>query len=92
MTGLGQYPLWPGLAKKHPRATGPSVEVLSHAARYLHGRPPSADVVVLQSADAMMPFRAEIDALSASSTDRTTQFDSITLAAANSPAGLAMRS
>jgi len=82
MTGLGQYPLWPGLAKKHLRAAGPSVEVLSHAARYLHGRPPSADVVVLQSADAMTPFRSEVDALAASSIDRNTQFESITLAAA----------
>jgi CelD/BcsL family acetyltransferase involved in cellulose biosynthesis len=82
MTGLGKYPLWPGIAKKQPRVAGPSVEVLSHAARYLHGRPPSADVVVLQSADAVTPFRAEIDALAASCADRNTQFESVTLGAA----------
>ncbi len=82
MTGLGQYPLWQGAGKKSMGEDAPSVEVLSHAARYLHGRPPSADVVVLESADALMPFRAEIDALAASATDRNVQFEATTLSAA----------
>jgi len=83
MTGLGQYPLWQGFAKKRSRIGNElTVEVLSHAARYLHGRPPSADVIILESADAIMPFRAEIDALAASATDRNVQFESATLASA----------
>lgn len=82
MTGLGQYPLWQGATKK-PIGDAPlSVEVLSHAARYLHGRPPSADVVVLESADAVMPYRGEIDALAASAIDRNAQFEATALASA----------
>ncbi len=84
MTGLHHHSLIP----RFPRAaTGLgeaelSVVMLSHAARYLYGRPPSADVVVLESADALAPYREEIDALAASSTDTNTQFESATLAAA----------
>ena len=83
MTGFGQYPLWQGSAKKRSLLGDDlSVEMLSHAARYLHGHPPSADVVILESADAVMPYRAEIDALAAAAIDRNVQFESVTLASA----------
>ena len=57
-----------------------TVERLLHAARYLHDAPPEADVVVLESADALSPYAAEIDALGERATDTNTQFESATLA------------
>lgn len=66
------------LAEKQPL----SVETLSHGARYLYNQPPSADVVILESADALSPYRADIDALAAASVDTNTQFESATLSAA----------
>ncbi|MBX3505311.1 MAG: GNAT family N-acetyltransferase [Parvibaculum sp.] len=60
----------------------PTVEVLSHAARFLRDRPPSADVIILESADALTPYRAEIEALAASSSDTNSQYDYYALAAA----------
>ncbi len=59
-----------------------SVVSLEAAARYLRGRPPGADVILIENADALRPFRAQIDALAAASSDRNTQFEYVTLAAA----------
>lgn len=58
-----------------------SVEVLSHAARYAYDRPPSADIVVLESVDAMTPYLDSIDELAHASIDTNPQFESATLAA-----------
>ena len=61
---------------------GPTVETLSHAARYMRERPPSADVVVLETADALAPFRDAIEALTADSNDTNSQYEFYSLAAA----------
>lgn len=58
------------------------VERISHAARALIDRPLDADVVVLESADALTPFKAAIDALCAKSLDSNPLFEAATLGAA----------
>jgi len=58
------------------------VERISHAARALIDRPLDADVVVLESADAVMPFKAAIDELCANSVDSNPLFEAATLIAA----------
>lgn len=82
MTDLRHHSFMPNFRKRGAAAPAVSVASLSHAARYLHGRPPSADVVILESADALSPYRAEIDALTVASGDTNTQFETVTLAAA----------
>ena len=82
MTDIRQHGFHPGFGHAGSLAAAPlSVEVLSHAARYAYDRPPSADIVVLESADAMTPYLDSIDALARSSTDTNPQFESVTLAA-----------
>ena len=63
---------------------GPTVETLSHAARYIRERPPSADVVILETADALAPYRDTIEALTADSADTNSQYEFYSLAAAMS--------
>ena len=58
------------------------VERISHAARALIDRPLDADVVVLESADALTPFKGAIDTLCANSVDSNPLFEAATLAAA----------
>jgi len=58
------------------------VERISHAARTLVDRPLDADVVVLESADALTPFMASIDELCANSIDSNPLFEAVTLSAA----------
>ena len=58
------------------------IERLLHAARYLHDAPPDGDIVVLETADAIMPYAREIDALGEQAADPNTQFESVTLSAA----------
>lgn len=83
MTDIRQPNFWHGLLKKAPEAADDlSVVTLEHAARYLRDDPPNADAVILESADALAPYRAEIDALVSASADTNTQFESVTLAAA----------
>ncbi|HEX7776157.1 MAG TPA: GNAT family N-acetyltransferase [Parvibaculum sp.] len=84
MTDLQRNPhflSWPHKAAATP-VTALSVERLSHAARFLLDCPPNADVVVLESADAVTPYMDTIDALAASSTDSNPLFEAATLAAA----------
>ncbi|MBX3488010.1 GNAT family N-acetyltransferase [Parvibaculum sp.] len=81
MTDIRRYPLLPGFGARDERAALLSVETLSHAARYAYDRPPSADIVVLESADAMTPYLDCIDELTRASTDTNPQFESVTLAA-----------
>ena len=69
-------------ATRKERNPALSVERLLHAARYLHDAPPDKDVVVLESAEALSPYAAEIDALGDQSADPNTQFESVTLGAA----------
>ncbi|MGB6087003.1 hypothetical protein, partial [Parvibaculum sp.] len=59
-----------------------SVVTLSHAARFLHESPPSADIIILESADALTPYLAELEALSAASADTNSQFEAYSLTAA----------
>lgn len=59
-----------------------TVQRLLRAARYLHDAPPDADVIVLESADALFPYASEIDALGNQAADPNTQFESVTLASA----------
>nr|RAV93416.1 CelD-like protein [Aerococcus mictus] len=59
-----------------------SVSVLSHGAQYLLDSPPNSDVLVLESADAVTPFTAAIDALAASAVDSNPLFGSSALASA----------
>ena len=59
-----------------------SVVTLEFAARYLRDDPPNADVVILESADALGPYRVEIEELAAASADANSQFEYVTLAAA----------
>ncbi len=61
MTDIRRYPLFAGFGDAP--AVPLSVETLSHAARYAYDRPPSADIVVLESADAMTPYLDSIDDL-----------------------------
>ncbi|ABS64604.1 hypothetical protein Plav_2997 [Parvibaculum lavamentivorans DS-1] len=83
MTDLRHHSFLPGFLRTSAADDEAlSVVRLSHAARYMYGHPPSADVIVLESADALAPYRKEIDALAATSTDTNTQFESVTLAAA----------
>lgn len=82
MTDIRQHGILSGFGRTAgARAASLSVEVLSHAARYAYDRPPSADIVVLESADAMGPYLDSIDALAGSSADTNPQFESVTLAA-----------
>lgn len=84
MTDLHRPSFMPPFRKAAARTAEQSLSVatLSHGARYLYNQPPSADVVILESADALSPYRTEIDALAAASVDANTQFESVTLAAA----------
>ncbi len=59
-----------------------SVQVLSHAARFLIDNPPSADILVLESADALTPYLAEMEALAAASVDGNPLFEPAALQAA----------
>lgn len=59
-----------------------TVEHILHAARFLIDRPPSADVIVLESADALMPFTPALNELAASSVDSNPLFETTTLKAA----------
>lgn len=62
--------------------TAPVVETLAQAVRFMRDRPPSADVIILESADALTPYRAEIEALTDASADTNSQYDYYALAAA----------
>ena len=81
MTDIRRYPLLHGFGAREERAALLSVETLSHAARYAYDRPPSADIVVLESADAVTPYLDSIDELTRASADTNPQFESVTLAA-----------
>lgn len=82
MTDLRRNTFLPEMPFARGSAAVPlSVEVLSHAARYAYDRPPSADIVVLEIADAMTPYRNAIDALARAAVDTSPQFESETLAA-----------
>lgn len=59
-----------------------SVHALSHAARFLVDNPPSADIVVLESADALTPYLAAMEALAAASVDGNPLFEPAALQAA----------
>lgn len=59
-----------------------SVETLSHAARYLRERPPSADVVILEGVDALAPYRDEIEVLAKAAADTNSQYEFYSLAPA----------
>ncbi|MDO8840275.1 MAG: GNAT family N-acetyltransferase [Parvibaculum sp.] len=82
MTDIRRHTLFSGLGFSRSENILPlSVERLSHAARYAYDRPPSADIVVLESADAMGPYLENIDELAQASVDTNVQFESATLAA-----------
>lgn len=59
-----------------------TVHSLSHAARHLADMPPSADIVVLQSADAVGPYMDVLDELASASTDSNPLFEASALSAA----------
>ena len=59
-----------------------TVETLSHAARYLRERPPSADIIILESADALAPYRDDIEELARAAVDSNSQYEFYALAAA----------
>ena len=83
MTDVRQPGFWHGLLRRAPVSSDSlSVVALARAAAYLHDAPPAADVVVLESADALSPYRAEIDALASASADTNSQFEYVALAAA----------
>src|SRR5690554_2957916 len=83
MTDVRQPGFWQGLLRKAPASREAlSVITLEHAAGYLHDAPPSADVIILESADALSPWRCEIEGLVAASADANTQFEWVTLSAA----------
>ncbi len=83
MTDIGRSPFRFRLPVRAQRARGAlSVVTLSHAARFLRESPPSADIIILESADALAPYLAELDALSAVSTDTNSQFEAYSLTAA----------
>jgi hypothetical protein len=84
MTDLQRHPHYLGWSRRVPVAPAAalSVEVMSHAARYIFDNPPSADVVVLESADAVTPYMGAIDALAASAIDSNPLYEAATLATA----------
>ena len=83
MTDIGRSPFRFRLPVRAQRARGAlSVVTLSHAARFLRESPPSADIIILESADALAPYLVELDALSAVSTDTNSQFEAYSLTAA----------
>lgn len=59
-----------------------SVHPLSHAARFLIDNPPCADIVLLESADALTPYIGAVDELAAAATDSNPLFESAALQAA----------
>lgn len=84
MTGFYIDPFPPKMPWKAPlgASAAPLDVSLEAAARGLHGHPPCADAVVLESADALVSFRGEIEALAGASRDRNPQFESVALSAA----------
>lgn len=83
MTDIGRSPFRFRLLGHAQRdASALSVVTLSHAARFLHESPPSADIIILESADALTPYLSELDALSAASADTNSQFEAYSLTAA----------
>jgi hypothetical protein len=76
----------PGLLwkRKAPAAAQRLLTVypLSHAARHLIDKPPSADILVLESADALTPYLDEMDALAAASADGNPLFEPMALQSA----------
>ncbi|MBO6635391.1 GNAT family N-acetyltransferase [Parvibaculum sp.] len=82
MTDVRQPFFW----RSPPEAGGTGGELtvvtLEYAARYLRDDPPDADVVILESADALSPYRVQIDELAAASADTNSQFEYVTLSAA----------
>lgn len=83
MTDLKHHPLFSfrPRARRAPRKDL-SVETILHAARFLADRPPNADIIVLESADAMSPFTAALDSLASAATDGNPLFEAAALAAA----------
>jgi len=59
-----------------------SVHPLSHAARFLIDNPPRADVVLLESADALTPYLDSLNELAGASTDSNPLFETAALQAA----------
>lgn len=84
MSDLKQHPFAPFMPR---RKSGQdvarlSVERILHAARFSIDRPPSADIIVLESADALTPFAPALDELAASAIDSNPLFETATLKAA----------
>ena len=73
------FAIAPDKAREEARVT---VHSLSHAARHLADMPPSADIVVLQSADAVGPYMDALDELAAAATDSNPLFEASALTAA----------
>lgn len=84
MSDLKHHPLNFFMPSRKSRHDGGdlSVEYILHAARFLIDRPPSADIIVLESADALMPFTPALKELAASSVDSNPLFETATLEAA----------
>ena len=83
MTDIRRPAFLPGSMRGTASAQMPlTVETLSHAARYLRERPPSADVVILGGVDALAPYRQEMEALAAACDDTNSQYEIYALAPA----------
>lgn len=82
MSDLKSQSLFSIAAHKARREAHVTVHSLSHAARHLADMPPSADIVVLQSADAVGPYMDALDELAATATDSNPLFEASTLTAA----------
>lgn len=84
MTDLkSQHPIlfWPRRPEALPgRAL--SVHALSHAARYLIDNPPSADILILESDDALTPYLNEMESLVEAASDSNPLFEPDALQAA----------
>ncbi len=84
MSDLKHHPLAPFMLRRKGghNESHLSVERILHAARFSIERPPSADIIVLENADALMPFTPALNELAASSTDSNPLFETATLKAA----------
>jgi hypothetical protein len=82
MTDLKHHPLFSFRPLGKRMGTRLSVHQILHAARYLSDQPPSTDIVVLESADAVSPYADALDELANAATDGNPLFEAATLSAA----------
>lgn len=73
---------WRPRQRPAPMESSLSIHPLNHAARSLVDNPPRADIVLLESADALIPYIGAVDELAAAAMDSNPLYESAALQAA----------